>query len=105
MFLSQILLKKVLIDADCKRADISHVFRFLVYSSYQSTYHFSVMTRKTETGNNKTKRPKTRRIGYAREVKMAKTMNKDKNLTIDEVCQTLNISRATFYRYLSLEGS
>jgi len=38
-------------------------------------------------------------------VKMAKTMNKDKNLTIDEVCQTLNISRATFYRYLSLEGS
>ena len=35
-------------------------------------------------------------------VKMVKAMAADKNVSIDEVCGTLKISRATFYRYLSL---
>ena len=35
-------------------------------------------------------------------VKMAKRMYLDKSLSINEICQTLQISRATFYRYISL---
>lgn len=35
-------------------------------------------------------------------VRMAKRMHKDQSLSIDEICSTLRISRATFYRYLSL---
>ncbi|MCU7955801.1 MAG: recombinase family protein, partial [gamma proteobacterium symbiont of Bathyaustriella thionipta] len=30
----------------------------------------------------------------------AKKMHQDKSLSIDEICQSLKISRATFYRYL-----
>jgi len=33
-------------------------------------------------------------------VVMAKTMHEDKRLSIDNICKSLNISRATFYRYL-----
>ena len=36
-------------------------------------------------------------------VLMAKKMHEDKSLSIDEICSTLNISRATFYRYISLD--
>jgi len=36
-------------------------------------------------------------------VKMAKKMHKDHSITINEICETLNISRATFYRYLTME--
>ena len=35
-------------------------------------------------------------------VQMAKEMHQKKSLTIDAICQLLSISRATFYRYLSL---
>lgn len=35
-------------------------------------------------------------------VKMAKKMHEDKSLSINEICSSLKISRATFYRYLSL---
>jgi DNA invertase Pin-like site-specific DNA recombinase len=35
-------------------------------------------------------------------VKTAKRMYLDKSLSINEICQTLQISRATFYRYISL---
>jgi DNA invertase Pin-like site-specific DNA recombinase len=35
-------------------------------------------------------------------VQMAKTMHKDKSVSIADICQTLHISRATFYRYLTL---
>ncbi|MBI3801195.1 MAG: recombinase family protein [Deltaproteobacteria bacterium] len=37
-------------------------------------------------------------------VTMAKTMHTDTTLSITTVCRTLNISRATFYRYLSLSA-
>lgn len=36
-------------------------------------------------------------------VRMAQEMNKNKSLSINEICSSLEISRATFYRYISLE--
>lgn len=33
---------------------------------------------------------------------MAKNMHKDHGMSIDDICETLKISRATFYRYISL---
>ena len=33
---------------------------------------------------------------------MAKNMHKDHGMSIDDICQTLKISRASFYRYISL---
>ena len=35
-------------------------------------------------------------------VKMAKKMHADKSIEIQEICQTLNISRASLYRYLAI---
>ena len=35
-------------------------------------------------------------------VMMAKNMHKDHGMSIDNICKTLKISRASFYRYLSL---
>ena len=35
-------------------------------------------------------------------VKMAKKMYSNKSMSISEICSSLNISRATFYRYISL---
>lgn len=35
-------------------------------------------------------------------VQMAKAMHGDKNMAISDICKTLKISRATFYRYLNL---
>jgi DNA invertase Pin-like site-specific DNA recombinase len=35
-----------------------------------------------------------------KKAQMAKALYKDKNNTIDEICRTLNISRATLYRYV-----
>lgn len=36
-------------------------------------------------------------------VRSAKAMHQDKSMTISEICSTLNISKATFYRYLKIE--
>jgi len=35
-------------------------------------------------------------------VRMAQEMNKNKSLSIKEICDSLGISRATFYRYISI---
>ncbi len=35
-------------------------------------------------------------------IRMAKKMSKDTSINITEICETLKISRATYYRYLSL---
>jgi len=35
-------------------------------------------------------------------VKMAQEMNKNKSLSIGEICSSLEISRATFYRYIAI---
>lgn len=34
---------------------------------------------------------------------MAKRMHKNHGMSIDDICKTLNISRASFYRYLTLD--
>jgi DNA invertase Pin-like site-specific DNA recombinase len=39
-----------------------------------------------------------------RKVAAAKALYKDKNRSISDICHALNISRATFYRYLNMEG-
>ena len=36
-----------------------------------------------------------------RKAQMADALYKDKNNTIDEICKTLNVSRATLYRYVT----
>ncbi|NDH68224.1 MAG: recombinase family protein [Gammaproteobacteria bacterium] len=38
-------------------------------------------------------------------VLMAKRMHKNHGMSIDDICKTLNISRASFYRYLTLDES
>ena len=38
-----------------------------------------------------------------KKAQMAQALYKDKNNTIDEICKTLNISRATLYRYINTE--
>jgi DNA invertase Pin-like site-specific DNA recombinase len=35
----------------------------------------------------------------------AKRMHKNHGMNIDDICKMLKLSRASFYRYLSLEGS
>jgi len=37
-------------------------------------------------------------------IKLAKKMHQDKNYTIPEIYSTLNVSRATLYRYLTIEN-
>jgi predicted DNA-binding transcriptional regulator AlpA len=38
-------------------------------------------------------------------VRMAKKMHLDRSMSIKEICFSLKISRATFYRYISLSES
>src|SRR5438477_5476382 len=45
-------------------------------------------------------RPKT--LNNLKKVAMAQSLYDDKNNTIDEICKTLNISRATLYRYVKV---
>jgi DNA invertase Pin-like site-specific DNA recombinase len=40
-----------------------------------------------------------------KKAQMAEVLYKDKNNSIDEICKTLNISRATLYRYIKIKGS
>jgi DNA invertase Pin-like site-specific DNA recombinase len=37
-------------------------------------------------------------------IKMAKKMFADKSISIDDICKTLNISRASLYRYQGMGG-
>src|SRR2546430_4079517 len=48
----------------------------------------------------KSGRPKAKALNTPKKVGMAQRLYKDKNNTIDEICKTLNISRATLYRYI-----
>jgi DNA invertase Pin-like site-specific DNA recombinase len=45
-------------------------------------------------------RPKAKSLNTEKKVAMAQALYDDKNNTIDEICKTLNISRATLYRYV-----
>jgi DNA invertase Pin-like site-specific DNA recombinase len=46
-------------------------------------------------------RPKA--LSTPKKVAMAQALYNDKNNTIDEICKTLNISRATLYRYIKIK--
>src|SRR5437870_4125695 len=44
-------------------------------------------------------RPKAKALNTPKKITLAQSLYNDKNNTIDEICKTLNISRATLYRY------
>ena len=45
-------------------------------------------------------RPKAKTLNTPKKVAMAQSLYDNKNNTIDDICKTLNISRATLYRYI-----
>jgi DNA invertase Pin-like site-specific DNA recombinase len=45
-------------------------------------------------------RPKAKALNTPKKITLAQSLYNDKNNTIDEICKTLNISRATLYRYI-----
>ena len=45
-------------------------------------------------------RPKAQTLNTPKKVAMAQSLYDNKDNTIDEICKTLNISRATLYRYI-----
>jgi DNA invertase Pin-like site-specific DNA recombinase len=47
-------------------------------------------------------RPRAKTLNTPKKVAMAQALYNDKNNTIDEICRTLNISRATLYRYIKV---
>jgi DNA invertase Pin-like site-specific DNA recombinase len=49
-------------------------------------------------------RPKAKALNTPKKITLAQSLYNDKNNTIDEICKTLNISRATLYRYIKPGG-
>ena len=45
-------------------------------------------------------RPKAKALNTPKKITLAQSLYNDKNNTIDDICKTLNISRATLYRYI-----
>jgi len=45
-------------------------------------------------------RPKAKTLDTAKKVEMAQSMYENENNTIEEICSTLHVSRATLYRYI-----
>jgi DNA invertase Pin-like site-specific DNA recombinase len=48
-------------------------------------------------------RPKAKALNTPKKITLAQSLYNDKNNTIDEICKTLNISRATLYRYIKIK--
>jgi DNA invertase Pin-like site-specific DNA recombinase len=48
-------------------------------------------------------RPKAKTLDTQKKIALAQSLYDDKNNTIEEICKTLNISRATLYRYIEVE--
>src|SRR6266849_6453871 len=48
-------------------------------------------------------RPKARTLDTSKKVAIAQALYNDKTNSIDDICKTLNISRATLYRYIDVE--
>src|SRR2546421_6506154 len=48
-------------------------------------------------------RPKAKTLNTPKKVAMAQSLYDDKTNTIDDICHTLNISRATLYRYIDVQ--
>ncbi|MCP4213345.1 MAG: recombinase family protein, partial [bacterium] len=38
-------------------------------------------------------------------IKTARALSKDKNMAVPEICKTLKISRATYYRWINVDGA
>ena len=82
----------------------------LVFNIFSSLAQFErrLMQERTKTGFSAA-RARGRRGGRRPvqtdnpKVKMVKKMSKDKSMGINEICSTLRISRATYYRYLTLQ--
>lgn len=49
-------------------------------------------------------RPKAKSLDTEQKVKMAQRLYNDKSNSIADICRTLNISRATLYRYIETKG-
>jgi DNA invertase Pin-like site-specific DNA recombinase len=49
-------------------------------------------------------RPKAKALNTPKKITLAQSLYNDKNNTIDEICKTLNISRATLYRHIKTGG-
>jgi DNA invertase Pin-like site-specific DNA recombinase len=45
-------------------------------------------------------RPKAKALNTPKKITLAQSLYNDKSDTIDEICKTLNISRATLYSYI-----
>jgi DNA invertase Pin-like site-specific DNA recombinase len=45
-----------------------------------------------------------RRVMTAEKVKMASRLMQDASVSVDEICRTLQVSRATLYRYVGPKG-
>ena len=45
-------------------------------------------------------RPKAKMLDTSKKVALAQSLYENRNNTIDEICKTLNVSRATLYRYI-----
>src|SRR5437868_12127808 len=49
-------------------------------------------------------RPKAKTLDTPRKVALAQSLYENRNNTIDEICKTLNVSRATLYRYIKAKA-
>src|SRR5213596_4391129 len=50
-------------------------------------------------------RPKAKMLDSLKKVALAQSLYENKNNTIDEICKTLNVSRATLYRYIKTKAT
>jgi DNA invertase Pin-like site-specific DNA recombinase len=48
-------------------------------------------------------RPKAKSLDTQKKIQMAQSLYDNRNNTIEEICKTLNVSRATLYRYIQTE--
>src|SRR2546427_3437291 len=50
-------------------------------------------------------RPKAKTLDTPKKIAMAQSLYENRNNTIDEICKTLNVSRATLYRYIKAKAT
>jgi DNA invertase Pin-like site-specific DNA recombinase len=46
-------------------------------------------------------RPKVKTLDTPKKIALAQSLYENRDNTIDEICKTLNVSRATLYRYIN----
>jgi DNA invertase Pin-like site-specific DNA recombinase len=50
-------------------------------------------------------RPKAKTLDSSKKVALAQSLYDNENTTIDEICKTLHVSRATLYRYIKAKAT